>query len=76
MYKFCKAVVAAFGPHDLQGPNKEETACMIAKTEARGFPEMLGSIDCMSLVQEELPNYMAMYIKGTKDIAVWCPKSC
>jgi hypothetical protein len=49
---------------------------MMAKTEARGFPEMLGSIDCMSLVQEELPNYLAMYIKGTKDIAVWCPKSC
>ena len=47
MYKFCEAVVQVFGPEYLREPNLEDTARLLDMNSSRGFPGMLGCIDCM-----------------------------
>ncbi|XP_030958349.1 putative nuclease HARBI1 [Quercus lobata] len=45
--KFVKAVVDIFSKEYLRSPNNEDIARLLANGERRGFPGMLGSIDCM-----------------------------
>ncbi|XP_020161157.1 uncharacterized protein [Aegilops tauschii subsp. strangulata] len=47
MYKFCQAVIKVFGPEYLRQPTAADTERLLATNTARGFPGMLGSIDCM-----------------------------
>lgn len=47
MYSFCKAVMAVFGPEYLREPTAADTERLLAINADRGFPGMLGSIDCM-----------------------------
>jgi hypothetical protein len=46
-YRFCRAVIAVFGNTYLRSPTVQDTAQILAFKEARGFPGMLASIDCM-----------------------------
>ncbi|KAL0012827.1 hypothetical protein SO802_007935 [Lithocarpus litseifolius] len=45
--KFVKAVVDIFFKEYLRSPNNEDISRLLANGERRGFPRMLGSIDCM-----------------------------
>ena len=45
--RFVQAVIAVFGDEYLRPPNNNDIARLLAIGEQRGFPGMLGSIDCM-----------------------------
>jgi hypothetical protein len=44
---FAKGVIDVFGEEYLRGPRTDEVEHLLQVAEARGFPGMLGSIDCM-----------------------------
>ncbi|KAG1439637.1 hypothetical protein G6F56_012229 [Rhizopus delemar] len=45
--RFCAAVIAVFGEEYLRTPNEADVKRLLEEGEARGFPGMLGSLDCM-----------------------------
>ncbi|XP_062209178.1 uncharacterized protein LOC133910957 [Phragmites australis] len=54
--KFVEAVVFLFSDEYLRSPTAEDTARLLAIGEQRGFPGMLGSIDCMHWVWKNCPK--------------------
>jgi hypothetical protein len=44
---FVKAFVEVFGEEYLRGPNAQDATRLLVMNSARGFPGMLGSVDCM-----------------------------
>ena len=45
--RFCRAVVEVFAERYLRSPNANDVARLLHVGEQRGFPGMLGSLDCM-----------------------------
>ena len=54
--KFVAAVVAIFSEEYLRSPNNEDIARLLAHGQNRGFPGMLGSIDCMHWKWKNCPT--------------------
>ncbi|KAM6542923.1 hypothetical protein CsatB_007370 [Cannabis sativa] len=60
--KFVKAVIGIFSNEYLRSPNKNDIARLLAFGESRGFPGMLGSIDCMHWKWKNCPSaWKGMY---------------
>ena len=45
--RFSKVIIHVFGPGYLRAPNENDTKNLMTSNERRGWPGMLGSIDCM-----------------------------
>ena len=56
MKRFCQAVVELFGERYLRSPNANDVASLIQICEKRGFPRMLGSVDCMHRTWKNCPT--------------------
>jgi hypothetical protein len=54
--KFVKVVVNIFSEKYLRSPNSNDIARLLAVNEKRGFPGMLGSIDCMHWKWKNCPT--------------------
>ncbi|XP_073133764.1 uncharacterized protein [Henckelia pumila] len=52
---FCRVVYDIFFEQDLRQPTREDVARLTAENARRGFPEMLGSIDCMNWAWKNFP---------------------
>ncbi|XP_044428673.1 uncharacterized protein [Triticum aestivum] len=53
--KFAKGVIQVFGGEYLRRPTREDVERLLQVNESRGFPGMLGSIDCMHWRWEKCP---------------------
>ena len=60
--KFVKAIIAVFGDEYLRSPNSSDIARLLEINSDRGFPGMLGSIDCMHWKWKNCPvAWQGMY---------------
>ncbi|XP_047972534.1 uncharacterized protein LOC125215218 [Salvia hispanica] len=64
LIKFVEGVISNFGDEYLQKPNEEELARLLHIGEQRGFPGMLGSIDCMHWEWKNCPTSWAGQYAG------------
>ena len=64
MEHFAYAVVKVFGPKYLREPNADDTARLLTLGEARGFPGMLGSVDCMHWQWKNCPTGLRGQYQG------------
>ena len=62
--KFVAAVVEIFGDEYLRYPNEADIARLLAMGEKKGFPGMLGSIDCMHWAWKNCPVELHGQYKG------------
>jgi hypothetical protein len=66
--RFCKAVIRIYGPKYLRAPNEENMVRLMAQNEVRGWPCMLGSIDCMHWNWKNCPKaWLSMYCAKSHD---------
>ncbi|XP_042958339.1 uncharacterized protein LOC122293939 [Carya illinoinensis] len=56
MKKFVKAIVSIFGGEYLRSPTSNDIARLLEVGQRRGFPGMLGSIDCMHWKWKNCPS--------------------
>ncbi|XP_028960014.1 uncharacterized protein [Malus domestica] len=45
--RFCQAIQAIYGATYLRKPTREDLKRLLRKADKRGFPSMIGSLDCM-----------------------------
>ncbi|XP_020266145.1 uncharacterized protein LOC109841599 [Asparagus officinalis] len=62
--RFCRAIVEVFEDEYLRTPNVDDVARLLQKGEERGFPGMLGSLDCMHWQWKNCPTAWAGQYSG------------
>ncbi|KAL5802912.1 hypothetical protein ACOSQ4_031217 [Xanthoceras sorbifolium] len=56
MKHFCDVVIALYESQYMRAPNTEDVAQLLEEGDARGFPRMLGSLDCMHWEWKNCPT--------------------
>ncbi|XP_059658675.1 uncharacterized protein LOC132305005 [Cornus florida] len=76
---FCKAVIGVYGEEYMRPPNEVNIARLLQEGEERGFPGMLGSIDCMHWELKNCPvakgrfhtDTLILEAVASKDLWIW-----
>ncbi|XP_033136681.1 putative nuclease HARBI1 [Brassica rapa] len=67
LYQFTAGIVQLFGDEYLRRPTPEDLERLLHIGEERGFPGMVGSIDCMHWQWKNCPTaWKGMYSRGTE----------
>ena len=53
---FAKTIIRVYGKEYRRAPNEDDTKRLMAANEKRGWPGMLGSIDCMHWTWKNCPK--------------------
>ncbi|KAL1401396.1 hypothetical protein pipiens_006630 [Culex pipiens pipiens] len=64
LLEYCRTVVAVFEEEYLRTPNAEDVARLLEEGRKRGFPGMLGSLDCCHWQWKNCPTAWAGQYKG------------
>lgn len=64
MKTFCSSVIRLFGPEYLRKPTQFDLELLLAENAARGFPGMIGSLDCMHWIWKNCPTAWAGAFQG------------
>ncbi|XP_057755526.1 uncharacterized protein LOC130974685 [Arachis stenosperma] len=68
--KFVEGVISGFEDEYLRKSNPNDIQCLLQMVEGRGFPDMLGSIDCMHWQWKNCPKaWKGMYMSGYRGVA-------
>ena len=68
---FAKVMIRVFGPTYLRAPNEDDTKRLMAINERRGWPGMLGSIDCMHWTWKNCPKaWHGQYCGKSRDATI------
>ena len=70
---FCKTVIAEFGSEYLRAPTEADMNRILKTNAARGFPGMLGSIDCMHWFWKNCPTAWSGQICNSDQAPIFCP---
>jgi hypothetical protein len=64
--EFAKEIIKVFGPKYLRPPTETELKKILLENKARGFPGMMGSLDCMHWEWANCPTSLGGMYKGHK----------
>jgi Plant transposon protein len=73
---FCRAVIDVFGEEYLRQPTHDDLRRILSESEARGFPGMLGSIDCYNWRWENCPKAWHGQHTGKKGTSIVLEAAC
>ena len=71
MHRFTKVIIRVFGPEYLWAHNEDDIKKLMESNERRGWPGMLGSIDCMHWTWKNCPKaWQGMYCGKSRDATI------
>ena len=68
LLRFCTSVIQIYSSEYLREPNQEDLKRLLAIGEERGFPGMLGSLDCMHWQWKNCPTGWAGQFQGKEKV--------
>ena len=71
MRRFARMIIKLYGPKYLRAPTEDDTKRLLEINEKRGWPGMLGSVDCMHWTWKNCPKALhGMYCGKSKDLTI------